>query len=189
MINLLYEQLPTTVNVEGKSYQIATDFRSWIAFFDMISDDKLDEKSKVYGALEWFTESIPRNITEAYKALMMFMACADLQISHTSTGRSTNSYSSPVLSYLYDSPYIFSAFLQVYNINLRTVEYMHWYEFRALFDGLPEDIPIKKRMAYRCIKLSDIKDKKERERIKRIKSEVRLPSKALTAEQVGNVFG
>lgn len=187
MINLLYDKLPSSVNIDGKSYPIATDFRDWVAFFDMILDDELTEKDKCLGAFNWFTETIPSDVENAYNALISFAGCNDIKFSYSPCGKISKT-SAPVLSYLYDSPYIFSAFLQVYNINLRTIKYMHWYEFKSLFDGLPEDTPIKKRMAYRSINLSDIKDKKERERIKKIKNDIKLPSKRLTAEQAGNVF-
>ena len=35
---------------------------------------------------------------------------------------------------MYDSPYIYADFMREYGINLSTAE-LHWFEFRALFDG------------------------------------------------------
>lgn len=36
----------------------------------------------------------------------------------------------------YDYPYIYAAFMELYGINLNTVPYLHWWEFKALFAGL-----------------------------------------------------
>ena len=41
-------------------------------------------------------------------------------------------------SFEYDYPFILSGFLQCYQINLKTIDYMHWWEFRCLFQGLPK---------------------------------------------------
>ena len=93
-----------------------------------------------------------------------------------------------ILSYFHDSPYILGAFLQIYRINLRNIDYMHWYEFRALLDVLPEDTPIKKRMSYRAINISSIKDKAEKKRIKDIQRSIALPSRELSIYEIGNQF-
>lgn len=37
-----------------------------------------------------------------------------------------------------DSKYIYTAFKSSYNIDLNTVEYMHWWQFRLLFTDLGE---------------------------------------------------
>ena len=93
-----------------------------------------------------------------------------------------------ILSYLYDSPYVLGAFLQIYGINLRNIDYMHWYEFRTLLDALPEDTPLKKRMSYHAINISSIKDKAEKKRIKDIQRSIALPSRELSAFDIGNQF-
>lgn len=65
MINILFEKLPDTVEISGKFYEIATDFRDWIAFFDMMSDENFDKKQKMLTALQWFTNEIPNDISGA----------------------------------------------------------------------------------------------------------------------------
>ena len=65
---------------------------------------------------------------------------------------------------------------------------MHWYKFHALLDALPEDTPLKKRMAYRAINISSIKDKAEKKRIKDIQRSIALPSRELSAFDIGNQF-
>ncbi|MGN1410988.1 MAG: Gp15 family bacteriophage protein, partial [Oscillospiraceae bacterium] len=59
MINILYEQYTTELIIDNVSYPIVTDFRNWIAFFDMINDDILEPKDKVIASLNWFKDKIP----------------------------------------------------------------------------------------------------------------------------------
>ena len=188
MINILFEELPDTVEVSGKFYKITTDFRDWIAFFDMMSDSELDQNQKMLTALSWFTEEIPDNLTEAYKTLTDFASCFGIKKISENQGKSNNNSGVPTLSWLYDSAYVLGAFRQVYDIDLLKVDFMHWWEFSALFEALPEDVPIKKRIAYRQIKISDIKDKERRKQILQIKKAVSFPHEPVSAQKIGEIF-
>ena len=75
-----------------------------------------------------------------------------------------------------------------YQIDLETVDYLHWWKFRMLFDGLSGDTEIKQRIMYRGINLLDIKDKDERKRISQIQKKIQLPQESLTDYDIGNVF-
>ena len=92
-------------------------------------------------------------------------------------------------SFSIDYPFIFSAFLKEYGINIRTIPYMHWWEFRMLFDGLSDDTEIKKRIMYRNTDLNEIKDKEERKRIEKIQRMIRLPGDELNDFDIGDAFG
>lgn len=186
MINVLYEEYPSSVVIDNISYPIVTDFRNWIAFFDMINDTELKPKDIVIASLRWYAEKIPSDINMAYQGLVSFANAEEIQYKNNVIGISKSN--KQILSYLCDSPYILGAFLQTYGINLRNIEYMHWYEFRALLTALPEDVPIKKRMSYRAINLVDIKDKAERKRIKAIQRDIALPHRELSAFDIGNQF-
>lgn len=187
MRNLLYEPLPDSVEIDGKKYRIITDFREWLRFSDLLGDDSVDERQKLSLMLEWFEEPPPPGrIEEAISALIAFCANADKTEKkpkkHSNSGKK-------ILSWSFDSPYIYAAFLSVYRIDLLNVKYMHWHMFLALFNALPEDTPIRQRMAYRAVNTADIKDKKERQRIRRIQSEIRIPSKPMSAADIGAAFG
>lgn len=188
MINLLFEALPDTVEVSGKFYQIATDFRDWIAFFDMLSDENFDQKQKMLTGLQWFTDEIPNHIADAFHALTEFALCAGIKKIPENKDKSSKDSGVPSLSWLYDSAYVLGAFRQVYGIDLIRTEYMHWWEFSALFEALPEDTPIKKRIAYRQIRISDIKDKERRKQILKIKQAVAFPHAPVSAGQTGEIF-
>ena len=188
MINILFEELPDAVEVSGRFYKIVTDFRDWIAFFDMMADMELDRKQKMLTALAWFSDGIPENIADAYKALTDFASCSGIKKIPENRDKSEKNSGTPTLSWLYDSAYVLGAFRQVYNIDLIRIKYMHWWEFSALFEALPEETPIKKRIAYRQIKISDIKDKERRRQILKIKKAVAFPHEPVSAEKTGEIF-
>ena len=79
-------------------------------------------------------------------------------------------------SYTEDAECIYCAFLQCYGIELDTVTYMHWWKFKILFEGLPENTEIKQRILNRTINLNEVKDKEERKRIRKIKKQIALHS-------------
>lgn len=187
MINILFEELPDAVEVSGKFYKIATDFRDWIAFFDMMADTELDRKQKMLTALAWFSDEIPNEIVGAYNALTDFASCSGTKRMPENSEKNS-SQNVPTLSWLYDSAYVLGAFRQVYGIDLIRTEYMHWWEFSALFKALPDDTPIKKRIAYRQIKISDIKDKEHRKQILKIKKAVAFPHAPVSAQKIGEIF-
>ena len=54
-------------------------------------------------------------------------------------------------------------------------EELHWWKFKALFQGLKEDNKIVQIMGYRGMDLSKIKDKEERKHYKRLKKLYALP--------------
>lgn len=189
MINLLYEKYPTSVIVDGESYPICTDFRDWIAFFDMRDDTSAEKEDIILCAFSWFKDTAPTNKNQGFQALLDFASCKDLVFKfNNETQVESNNFKKPILSYCYDCEYILGAFLQVYHMDLNTIDYMHWYKFNALIKALPEDTPLKQRMIYRNTNLCDIKDKAERKRIKKIKQEIALPSKSMDAFQVGSIF-
>lgn len=95
-----------------------------------------------------------------------------------------------VYSFKQDAGCIYSAFREAYNINLQTIPYMHWWEFQALFAGLPEHTEIKQRIMYRSIDPRSIKDKDERKRIEKIQRAIELKKsrRKMTDYEIGDMF-
>ena len=186
-MNLLYEKLPDTVNVGGIAYAVYTDFREWIAFFDMMADENYTPKEKLMTSLRWFREKPPSDLLAAWNALLQFAGCADHpndeEPEETNHRKETNCF-----SWSYDSAYVLGAFLQCYHMDLRAVPYLHWYHFMALFEALPDDLPLKKRIGYRSIHLSEIKDRAKRAEIQKIKQRIAIPHAPMSAGQVGAFF-
>lgn len=65
-----------------------------------------------------------------------------------------------------DADYIFASFWQDYQINLRTIKFLHWQEFRALLSGLTESTKFKQVVAIRARKPEKGMSAKERQELK-----------------------
>lgn len=185
-MNILYEELPTTVIVDGERFQILTDYHEWIRFSDMMQTDELSNDEKADLAMQWFIDDYPANVPGAVVALGEFYCMNELQTPGRPQGKSQKR--KPVMSFEYDAPVIISGFLECYGIDLTRTKYMHWWKFKSLLDGLSKDTEYKERIGYRSVKLSDIKDKDEKKRIRAIQREIALPSKELTDSEIGNAF-
>ena len=175
MMNVLYDEFPDFVEVDGKLYKIITDFRDWIRLNDLVDDDEVNDIDKVNLLLMWFDGEIPDNIEGAIYALGDFLTARGIY-RDSETGEKKKDIAR-AFSFSEDAGCIYSAFRECYGIDLQTVEYMHWWKFQTLFDWLPQDTEIKKRMMYRTVNLNDITDKEERKRVKRIQERIKLKKK------------
>ena len=187
-MNFFYEAFPDTIEIHGEDVAIITDFREYIRLLDMLKCDELNSYQKRNILEDYFLDDITID-DDAIDVLTEFVIM-DLEVDEDAEeGDSGQSRSKKNLfSYEIDYPFILSGFLRDYGIDLEAVEYLHWWKFRMLFDGLSEDTEIKQRIMYRGIDLSDIKDKDERKRIAKIQRRIQLPAEALSDYDIGNAF-
>ena len=191
-MNLFYEEYPKALEVHGEFYPIITDFREYIRLLDMLKCKELNEIQRIMILGEYFLTDISID-QEAIHALTGFVTM-DLKEKENNSDSEEEGEGQEetekknLFSYEIDYPYILSGFLRDYGIDLETVEYLHWWKFRMLFDGLSDDTEIKQRIMYRSVDLSEIKDKEERKRIKKIQKSIQLPSESLTDYDIGNAF-
>lgn len=190
-MNLFYEDYPESITVDGDKIRIRTDFREYIRFIDLLKTDEMKDSEKWQYIIQYFYDQ-PKNIAGALDGLVDFINLEQLRENISENNEDNpeeDSNDKPLFSFCYDYPYILSGFLSAYGINLRTVDYMHWWEFRLLFDGLPEDTEIKKRIMYRAINPATIKDNEERKRIIKIQNAIRLPEEAAMSDyDIGDAF-
>ena len=188
-MNLFYEEYPTFIKVHNEEIPIVTDFRSYVQLMDMLNDANLNSGEKFEMLKQYFKEEIS-DFGEAIDALVEFVTMEELpKCGHNAQGtEESDSNKKELYSFSVDYPFIFSAFLHEYGINIRTVPYMHWWEFRMLFDGLSEDTEIMKRIMYRSINLNEIRDKDERKRIEKIQALIRLPDDLPNDFDIGDAF-
>ncbi|SPE18696.1 Gp15 family bacteriophage protein [Latilactobacillus sakei] len=93
-----------------------------------------------------------------------------------------------LVSFLFDAKYIYAAFVQAYNIDLIEQQgSLHWAKFSALLNTLPDDTLMRQIIDIRKTKLSEIKDKDERTRIKKLKQQFSLENKV--DEEGGDMYG
>lgn len=189
-MNPLYEPFPDYVTVKGKKVRIVTDFREYIKLIDLLKDDEVDETEKKELIACWFLDDPGSDFEECLQALTDFVVnYRETKASEGEEGNEDNTKHDPVIEYNQDAPYIISGFLECYGIDLTEIQYMHWWKFQMLIDGMNEDCELKKRMGYRSIDLNQIKDKEERERIRKIQKQIAIIDHEVTDEEIGDAFG
>lgn len=189
-MNVLYSEFPESVTVNGVEYPIVTDFRDWIKFCDLTETDEVNGADKALIMLDWYIEQVPPDLKKAILTLGEFLAAYPLYENNAGVTKSN----SPQKAYSFsqDAGDIFSAFLTCYGIDLSTVDYLHWWKFRTLFDSLPNDCEIKQKMYYRTVDLAKIKNRDERKRIQELRSRIALKERKnryVDDYDIGDVFG
>ena len=178
MINALYEPFPEEIEVDGIAYPIVTDFREWFRFADMLADEELEKEEKLYLMTQWLPEAPEEITSELVNAVFGFYRADALKpdsLESDDEEETEQPKRPPVFDWKYDATFIIGDFRRYYGIDLLSVEYMHWWEFRCLFDVLPDDSQCQKRIGYRSTDLSQIKNEAERKRIARIQQRIALP--------------
>lgn len=187
-MNLLIDALPKSVVIDGLAYPINTDFRIGILFEQLMQDSKVDETQKLDLAISLYFKNNIKNKEEAVKQILWFYRCGkDMQQSKGAKGNNLE----PIYDYEYDSDYIYSAFMEQYNIDLQEIDNLHWWKFKALFKGLNKDTKIVEIMGYRSMAINSKMPKTQKEYYRKMKRMYKLPSNKTEAEkeqQMADVF-
>lgn len=178
MANLLLNALPTKIKIDGKEFDIVTDFRAGITFETMVEKGDID----IYKLLQiYFPSGTPENITEATDKVIWFYKCGEEGKKDATTSKNTK----PGYSFTQDSAVIYADFLRYYDMDLTTCE-LHWWKFRELLFALPVESAFKERIYYRTCDLKGL-PKKEQKRIRAIREEIKIETSKkggkLTLEQ------
>ena len=173
-MNVLTNKLPLSVVIGGVEYAMNANFRTSILFSEIMNKD-IEEEEKIFEILELYYPILPESefLNEAIEKIMWFFRCGK-EIKESKKSKSVNV--NEILSYEHDSDYIYSAFLEQYKIDLQLEDNLHWWKFKALFDGLRDETQIKKIMMYRSIDLKEIKEDSQKEFYKEMKELYKLPS-------------
>ncbi|QCT70827.1 bacteriophage Gp15 family protein [Eubacterium maltosivorans] len=167
------QRLPKTVEVDGHHYPIDPDYRVMAAFEVNMQEKRGDERAVIAATLLLFyPEGIPANIEMAAQKMLWFYQCGKEEKSREAE---SSRHPKQVYSFKADEGYIFSAFLDQYGINLLEVEFMHWWVFRRLFNGLKADNEIVKIMGYRSVKIDSKMPPEKRHLYRKLQKQYQLP--------------
>lgn len=72
-MNLLIDELPDYVVVDGVEYQIRSDFRISMLFEILMQDSELEPKEKTVKALELYYPVVPSNLGKARRGFIMVL--------------------------------------------------------------------------------------------------------------------
>ena len=108
-------------------------------------------------ALQLMFGCIPENVVGAVLQLNWFVQGGEQEKRHRPSNKLLGINSDTPMDYDTDSRLIWAAFRRVYGIDLRTVEYIHWWDFLEMLSELPEDIRLNQIIE---IRTKDISNKK-----------------------------
>ena len=173
MINLLLDNINETVKDRIK-IPFDTDFRISILFEVMMQDPKYSMQVKTYKALELYYPEMNqiKDVKKAIDDIIWFYSCGK---NEEKTSQKDNKDRKQIYSYVFDNDLIYSAFKDQYNIDLEEIKYLHWWKFKAMFNGLKTDNRIVEIMGYRAMDLSKIKDKEMKKHYKELQQIYALP--------------
>ena len=170
--NLILNRLP---QITPNKLKIRTDFRETIKFELLMQDKTIKDEEKVILALNLYYYDISqiKNANLAVNDILWFYKGGKELNSNSKEGEKNKE--KQIYNYEFDADYIYSAFMDQYKIDLNSISYLHWWKFKAMFNGLKADNRIIEIMGYRAMDLSKIKDKEERKRYRKLQKLYALP--------------
>ncbi len=176
-MSIIIDDLQIILKERMGDIKLNTDFRISMLFEMLMQDTNISKKEKVIKAINLYYPKIEQ-ITDFEKAIedmLWFYRGRKEKLTNSNKKNRNNSNNNQIYSYEFDDNYIYSAFLQQYHIDLQDIEYLHWWKFRAMFEGLSKDTKIVEIMEYRSVNLSKIKDTERRNYYKKMKKIYALP--------------
>lgn len=147
---------------EYEGIPISADFRNMIQVDLILHDTESNETEKTIAALRQLYPEIPKDAHKAVEGLVWFFTRGNAP----SGGKDTPTKKTPkkAFSFEQDAPLIYAAFYATYGISLTTVDFLHWWEFMALFEGLPETTLIQRVIYWRTADVAGM-TKQERKQV------------------------
>ena len=139
MRNYILDPPPISLIINGMDYPIETDFRAVLNYNRSIRESR-EDGSELLEALQLMFGCIPENVAEAVLQLNWFVQGGEQDKRRRPSNKLLGINSDTPMDYDTDSRLIWAAFRRVYAIDLRTVEYIHWWDFLEMLSELPEDI-------------------------------------------------
>lgn len=128
----MIELLPKSLEVDGRNYEINSDFRVALLIFQAYNDDDLNDFEKCRVCVECLYKEIPENYQKALDKATWFLDGGDIPQGKQLPVR--------VLDWEQDGHIIFPALNKVAGVETRTVDYMHWWTFLGLFNEVGDGL-------------------------------------------------
>lgn len=155
------------------------DFRNMIRFEQALADESLPNQKKAQIGVMQLFDTAPHNSGEAgemVKYLLWFYSRG--RVAHKNDSKPAPRQQERAYDFTQDSACILAAFWQAYGIDLVHVPFLHWWQFMALLENLPETTRMAQLMSYRTIDTSKIKDKAQRKYYEELKHSYALANAA-----------
>lgn len=177
MIGSILTNKPSkSVTIRGVEVPINWDFRTSIKFTELLEDRDLSKIELIkkgvrlyYGTWADTHSFAEGELEEAIEKMIEFYSYSLAPVNSKNKSSKKQSY-----SFTYDAEYVYAAFWEQYKIDLSVVE-MHWWNFKALFNGLSENTQFGKIIGYRTMDISKLSDE-EKKFYREMKSLYKLPT-------------
>lgn len=143
-MNLLTTPLPYAVKVGGREVPVNTSFRVGMRFELLALDDQLTPENVL---TTFFGDNWPQPYDEAVKQALWFY-CLGKPHEKEETDKQNLKPSRRSYDFEIDADALYTSFREAYGIDLLQ-EDLHWWAFRELMLGLPDDTPFRQRVYYR----------------------------------------
>lgn len=168
--------LPTKAEVNGKIYDINTDYKVAIQCYHILEDDTITDEERCLAIIYKIFGFVPENNVE------LFLEKCIKFLEGGSNYKNDDCNSAPDMDFDYDEAYIEASFMSDYGIDLSTKK-LHFWKFIALLEGLTSDCVLSRVREIRGYDLNDITDHKQRQKMEQAKMALALPHKRTAEEQ------
>ena len=171
-MNMLINTVPESLTIAGTEYEINTDFRVWLKFEMLLSDEVEDSNATLFDIKKLiFKSKIPpdRDDEETTEQILWFYLCGKPE-------QKGGGSSKKIFDYDYDDGYICAAFMEQYHIDLNKAD-LHWWKFHALMLSLSENTEFVKIMGYRAIEINSKMTAAQKAFYQKMKKHYKLPVK------------
>lgn len=180
--------------LKDKEYQLLLSFDRVLWVFDMWNKEHIPMELKPKLALAKLTNDVIFKDMDTEEALAIYAEVFEKHIQVTRDIDEVDRYDiegnvmpkrpkddqdsddKPLFNIKYDGEYIFSSFMQAYNIDLIEEQgRLHWQKFNALLSGLPDGTKFVEIMKIRAWRPSKGEDAKEKQKMRELQEQYALP--------------
>ena len=173
-MSILTDPLPKALEISGKFYPIASDFRTWILITELIEDPEMTDAEKLDTTAVLVFGSYPFGSwdewIEAYQQILWFYRCGR---EPEDEGSQDGGSSADSFSFEYDADYIYAA-MSAYHIDL-TAQTLHWWQFMALLRAIPGDTELSRIIGYRTMEIDPDMPRKQKQHYQKMKELFAIP--------------
>ncbi|GEN87254.1 Gp15 family bacteriophage protein [Oceanobacillus sojae] len=177
----LNDPLVTYFTYKGTEYELNMAFDNILDVFDRLEDKELTNRRKARRCLKLLlpNQEIPQSIDEIvelwnyiYENFILFKEKEPITYDRKGNPMPVPKDEEDDKRHIdleQDAEYIYASFLQAYNINLYEQQgSMHWYEFKALLNGLPSNTIMQRIIQIRAWKPSKHDTAKHKEEMREL---------------------
>ncbi len=179
---------PKSIDYKGIEIPIKWDFKMGIEFEKIIYDNSLEDEDRLIKILENYFQSLPKidDTKLLIKEMLEFYRCGK-ELPRKLEESEDKPRSKQAYDFVEDWGYIQAAFLQQYNVDLNTVQGLHWWQFKGMFESLDDTTQFKKILGFRVMKIDPKMSKEQKKYYAEMKKIYRLPDKR-TQEEIDEEF-